>query len=90
MGKINSLIAVLCLLLLVSCAPATITSNAVVDNKEETTIICSYNAYNCEDFTTQSEAQYVFEKCGYGEDGRDVHHLDGDDDLIACETLPRR
>lgn len=49
-------------------------------------IICSYNAYNCSDFSTHAEAQSVFEYCG-GIDN-DIHRLDGDNDGIACESLP--
>jgi len=52
--------------------------------KEE--IICSYNAYNCSDFTTQAEAQNVFEYCGGVTN--DIHGLDGDNDGVACESLP--
>lgn len=53
------------------------------DTKEEERIcICSYNAYNCKDFS-KSEAQECFEYCG----GilNDVHHLDRDKDGLACE-----
>jgi len=49
-------------------------------------IICSYNAYNCSDFKTHAEAQAVFEYCGGVSD--DIHRLDGDNDGIACESLP--
>ncbi len=57
--------------------------------KEETQgdssgIICSYNAYNCGDFSTHAEAQAVYDECGVS----DIHYLDGDDDGSACETLP--
>ena len=48
--------------------------------------ICSYNAYNCGDFTTRSQAQAVFESCGGA--SNDIHWLDGDGDGIACESLP--
>ncbi|MFH1376256.1 MAG: excalibur calcium-binding domain-containing protein [Candidatus Woesearchaeota archaeon] len=44
---------------------------------------CSYNKYNCADFSTQAQAQVMLEKCGY-----DVHYLDGDGDGVACESLP--
>jgi len=56
--------------------PADISSNIVP--------ICSSNVYNCADFNTQAEAQAVMEFCGSG----DIHYLDGDDDGIACESLP--
>jgi len=46
--------------------------------------ICSSNYYNCADFSTQAEAQAVMEFCG----NDDIHYLDGDDDGIACESLP--
>ncbi|ELY50493.1 thermonuclease family protein [Natronococcus jeotgali] len=39
--------------------------------------------YNCGDFDTQEQAQYVLENA----DG-DPHRLDADGDGIACETLP--
>ncbi len=47
---------------------------------------CSYNAYDCGDFNTHTEAQAVFEACGGV--SNDVHRLDGDGDGIACEWLP--
>ena len=43
--------------------------------------------YNCDDFTTQEEAQYFFEKVGGV--GNDVNRLDGDKDGTACESLPK-
>ena len=49
-------------------------------------VICDTNTYNCDDFSTQSEAQEVFKKCGGV--SNDVHHLDGDADGIVCESLP--
>lgn len=39
--------------------------------------------YNCSDFETQEEAQAEYEK-----DKSDPHNLDGDNDGIACESLP--
>ena len=45
---------------------------------------CSEDAYNCGDFTTQSEAQAVFDECG----PEDVHGLDNDGDGVVCESLP--
>ncbi|HEY0010960.1 MAG TPA: thermonuclease family protein [Candidatus Paceibacterota bacterium] len=47
---------------------------------------CSYNTYNCTDFSTHAEAQRVYESCGGV--GNDVHGLDGDKDGDACESLP--
>jgi len=48
---------------------------------------CSGNIYNCSDFSTHAEAQACYEYCkslGRG----DIHRLDGDNDGIACESLP--
>lgn len=52
--------------------------------QEDTGVICSYNAYNCGDFSTQAEAQNTYDTCGNG----DIHKLDRDSDGVACETLP--
>ncbi len=49
-------------------------------------IICSYNAYNCSNFSTHTEAQSIFEYCGGI--NNDIHRLDGDNNGIACESLP--
>lgn len=42
--------------------------------------------YNCDDFTTQVEAQAFFEKSGGVE--ADVNRLDGNKDGVACQSLP--
>lgn len=39
--------------------------------------------YDCSDFETQDQAQRVLD-----EDPSDPHRLDGDDDGVACESLP--
>lgn len=47
--------------------------------------ICSYNAYNCEDFSSWSEANEIYNYCisvGAG----DIHDLDRDNDG-ACDSL---
>ncbi len=46
---------------------------------------CSSNAYNCSDFSTQAEAQSVYDTCGGV--NNDIHRLDADKDGIACESL---
>lgn len=43
--------------------------------------------YNCDDFTTQPQAQSFFAKVG-GQ-GNDLYGLDGDKDGDACESLPK-
>lgn len=48
--------------------------------------ICDYNAYNCDAFSSHREAQRVYELCGGL--SNDIHYLDGDDDGLACESLP--
>lgn len=44
--------------------------------------------YNCNDFDTQPEAQAFFKKAGGP--SKDTNNLDGDDDGIACESLPEK
>lgn len=43
--------------------------------------------YNCDDFSSQPEAQKFFEKVGGR--GNDLYVLDGDKDGEACESLPK-
>ncbi len=43
--------------------------------------------YNCDDFSTQPEAQRFFEKVGGV--GNDLNRLDGDKDGESCESLPK-
>jgi len=43
--------------------------------------------YNCDDFTTQSQAQKFFKNAGGP--SIDTNRLDGDNDGIACEALPK-
>jgi len=43
--------------------------------------------YNCDDFSTQAEAQAFFIKIGGT--GNDLYRLDGDKDGVACESLPK-
>ena len=45
---------------------------------------CVLDTYNCGDFTTQSEAQAVYDECG----SSDIHQLDSDGDGVVCESLP--
>lgn len=46
---------------------------------------CNSNIYNCDDFSTHSEAQKVYESCGGV--NNDIHQLDRDKDGSACESL---
>jgi hypothetical protein len=48
---------------------------------------CSGSIYNCGDFSTHNQAQACFEYCIQQRAG-DIHRLDGDNDGIACESLP--
>ncbi len=43
--------------------------------------------YNCDDFSTQPEAQKFYEKAGGV--SKDTNRLDGDKDGTACEDLPK-
>ena len=44
--------------------------------------------YNCDDFSTQIQAQAFFEKAGGP--SNDMNRLDGDKDGQACESLPKK
>ena len=48
-------------------------------------VICSYDAYNCSDFSNRGEAQRILDICGGI--GNDIHKLDGDNNGVACESL---
>lgn len=56
------------------------------EEQEDLGYVCDDNFYNCDDFSTHTKAQEVFEYCG-GADN-DIHRLDRDKDGIACESLP--
>ena len=44
--------------------------------------------YNCDDFSTQPEAQTFFKNAGGP--SKDTNRLDGDNDGKACESLPEK
>jgi uncharacterized protein YraI len=48
---------------------------------------CSYNAYDCSDFSSQQESQACFNDC-MSKVGSDIHWLDDDGDGQACEYNP--
>lgn len=48
---------------------------------------CSSNSLNCSNFSTHSQAQSCFNYC-IGQGRGDIHRLDGDNDGVACESLP--
>jgi hypothetical protein len=47
---------------------------------------CTRDVYNCMNFTTFDEAQYVFNLCNEQGAG-DIHGLDSDGDGVVCESL---
>lgn len=49
---------------------------------------CEENVYNCSDFTTQPEAQEVYDTC-HTTETPDRHGLDRDGDGVACQSLPQ-
>jgi micrococcal nuclease len=55
------------------------------DMQQPSNHTCSYNAYDCSDFSSHEQAQRTFRWCGGT--AADVHWLDGDGDGIACEAL---
>jgi len=48
---------------------------------------CSGNLYNCSDFSTHAQAQACYDYC-VSQGRGDIHRLDGDNDSVACESLP--
>ncbi len=74
-----------------SCEDSTTTGAAKPSRLRETqgvqnrVLHIHYDEYNCEDFETWEKTQKVFESFGGTEN--DVHHLDSDNDGIACEVL---
>jgi micrococcal nuclease len=48
---------------------------------------CSGNIYNCSDFSTHAQAQACYDYC-VSQGRGDIHRLDGDNDGVACESLP--
>ncbi|MDD3006480.1 MAG: thermonuclease family protein [Candidatus Pacebacteria bacterium] len=47
---------------------------------------CSGNVYNCGDFTSQAQAQAIYDYCMQTV-GSDIHRLDSDKDEVVCESL---
>ena len=56
-----------------------------IDNLFNNDYDCSADVYNCGNFTTQSEAQVVFDSC-FNDKG-DIHRSDADGNVKACEGL---
>ena len=48
---------------------------------------CSGNIYNCPNFSTNAEAQALYDCC-IKKTGNDTHRLDADSDGVVCENLP--
>jgi hypothetical protein len=48
---------------------------------------CKREMFNCSNFSTQVEAQELFESCGGLKE--DIHGLDRDKDGVVCESLPK-
>lgn len=67
--------------------PPTATLPPATPTESVATWDCSYDRYNCSNFSTQAQAQAVFDYC-WAVKGFDVHKLDFDNNMIACESLP--
>jgi hypothetical protein len=66
------------------------TSGNVMRDKEGNVVTSGgkrTNEYNCDDFSTQPEAQKFFLKAGGP--SNDTNRLDGNNDGQACESLPK-
>jgi len=71
----------------ISSPTSTATTTPLPTATQAASFFCSSNFYNCSDFSTQAEAQAVYDYCKERGAG-DIHELDQDNDDIACETLP--
>lgn len=58
-----------------------------VDGNVVTTGGKATDKYNCDDFKTQNAAQRFFVKAGGP--SKDVNRLDGDNNGVACQALPK-
>lgn len=67
--------------------PTTVATATATQSAPGNCTICSYDAYNCSDFSTQAAAQACYDYC-WQQVGHDVHQLDADGDGEACESLP--
>jgi len=57
----------------------------ILSNTGEILDPCAEDSFNCENFSSQAEAQEIFELCGGV--NNDIHQLDRDKNGIACENL---
>lgn len=74
-------VAVLVGLIALSSLGLATTASAQDDNSDHE-VVCSYDAYNCGDFSSCSQVMRVFEACD-----TDVHKFDRDKDRVPCESL---
>ncbi|QDG52147.1 nuclease [Persicimonas caeni] len=75
------LVSALAALLAVSSLTLATTASAQDDTSDDE-VVCSYDAYNCGDFSSCAQVMQVFRAC----EG-DVHKLDRDKDGVPCESL---
>lgn len=66
--------------------PVVVVEDQPAPVENNSSIICSSDTYNCADFSTQAEAQNVYNTC-MAEVGKDIHRLDSNNDGVACESL---
>ena len=62
----------------------TATPALILSESDAASCSCSKNAYNCGNFANQNAAQICFQHCK-DTTGEDVHLLDRDNDLKACQ-----
>lgn len=67
-------VTILCLVVVIGCGGQSDSSRSVTGDRD------------CDHFSTHAEAQEFFEAQGGPAD--DPHRLDGDNDGVACESLP--
>jgi hypothetical protein len=79
---LTAIAAMLALSSLVLLSLGLATTASAQDDESDDDVICSYDAYNCGDFSSCSQVMRVFRACE-----ADVHRLDRDKDGVPCESL---
>ena len=72
-------------LVLSGCASQSSSLSSNLDRDDDPKTERSYPDKDCDDFSSQEEAQSFLESNGIGSD---PHNLDRDGDGVACESLP--
>lgn len=56
-------------------------------DQDNSSVNCSSDSYDCSNFSSQEDAQRVYDYCLDLNSNKDVHNLDNDGDGVVCEGL---